>query len=130
MRAILVCGSRTWTDERAIETALLDVGEEWGCRILDDASGWHSIRVLHGGAAGADAIAGRIAEGYGFMAEAWPADWNLHGRRAGIFRNLAMLDAKPDLVLAFWDGKSKGTAHTIREAEKRGIEVRIVEARP
>jgi hypothetical protein len=55
------------------------------------------------------------------------ADWKRDGRRAGILRNLRMLEfGKPDEVLAFWDGSSKGTAHMIREARKAGVPVRII----
>jgi hypothetical protein len=54
-----------------------------------------------------------------------PADWKTHGRSAGPKRNLMMLDMKPDLVLAFWDGKSPGTKHLIENARKRGIPVRM-----
>lgn len=30
------------------------------------------------------------------------------------------------LVLAFWDGRSKGTAHTIAHAVRRGLPVQII----
>jgi hypothetical protein len=39
-----------------------------------------------------------------------------------------MLDEKPDLVIAYWNGKSNGTAHTISEARKRGIPVEVIVA--
>jgi hypothetical protein len=39
-----------------------------------------------------------------------------------------MLDQNPGLVIAFWDGKSRGTAHTIGEARRRGIPVEVVSA--
>jgi hypothetical protein len=60
----------------------------------------------------------------------FPADWERYKRRAGIIRNLEMLDQEPDLVIAFWDGKSRGTAHTIGEARRRGIPVEVVSADP
>ncbi len=83
--------------------------------------------VIHGDARGVDRYAATVAESLGFEVEAYPADWTHHGRRAGIERNLLMLDgADPDYVIAFWDGKSRGTAHTIREAKKRGIPVEVV----
>lgn len=46
-----------------------------------------------------------------------------------MIRNIEMLDQKPDLVLAFWDGASTGTGHTVAEAGKRGIPVEIVRVR-
>ncbi len=51
------------------------------------------------------------------------------GRRAGPERNIRMLDSTPDLVLAFWDGQSRGTRHTISEARRRNITVRVVTER-
>jgi hypothetical protein len=39
-----------------------------------------------------------------------------------------MLNGSPDLVIAFWDGESRGTRHTIDEAKRRGIPVEIVGA--
>ncbi len=74
---------------------------------------------------GADPIAHNVAVGLGWNVEPYPADWERHGRRAGHLRNLAMLDYPPDLVLAFWDGQSPGTRHTITEARRRGIPVEV-----
>lgn len=37
------------------------------------------------------------------------------GKAAGFIRNKQIVDAC-DMVLAFWDGKSKGTEHTIKLA--------------
>ena len=52
-----------------------------------------------------------------------PADWSRHGRRAGVLRNLAMLDEQPTRVLAYHRAGSPGTTHTITEARRRGIPV-------
>lgn len=79
--------------------------------------------VMHGGARGPDRLAGAYAESLGFEVEEYRADWKGLGKRAGIIRNLDMLDAGPELVIAFWDGESAGTKHTITEARKRGIPV-------
>lgn len=110
MRRILICGDRNWTD-RAVIRAFLEHRAEQG------------IVVVHGAARGADTIAGEEAEGLGFQVEAYPADWEKYGKKAGPIRNLQMLDTKPDEVWAFHDNLalSKGTAHTVREAARRGI---------
>ena len=112
MTRVLVCGSRAWTDAAAIRDRLakLPSGSE----------------VMHGGARGADRIAGTAATSLGLSVREFPADWKNLGRSAGVQRNLAMLDEEPDLVLAFWLNGSAGTAHTIREARKRGIEVEVL----
>jgi hypothetical protein len=60
----------------------------------------------------------------------FPADWETHGRAAGPIRNQAMLDeGKPYLVIAFWDGKSKGTLDMISRATRAGVPVKIVPPR-
>jgi hypothetical protein len=85
--------------------------------------------IIHGGAPGADRTAGWLAEDFGFTVREFKANWDRDGKRAGILRNIKMLDTKPDLVLAFWDGKSRGTKHVIDEAERRGIPVEVSEDR-
>lgn len=109
---MLVCGSRGWKDAEAIEERLAE---------LPPAS-----TIMHGRALGADYLADRAARVLGHAVEQFPADWETHGRRAGIVRNLQMLDQRPELVLAFWDGSSPGTAHTIEEARRRGIPVEVI----
>ncbi len=85
----------------------------------------HPDEIITGCARGADAIARRVADDLGIPCTVYKAKWDEHGKRAGYLRNIEMLDASPDEVLAFWDGQSKGTKHTITEAEKRGIPVRV-----
>lgn len=118
MRLILACGSRDYANEVAVYSTLAQCLAEY------PRGGFPT--VLHGAARGADRLAGRIAQALGFPVEAMPADWDAHGKAAGYIRNLAMLDRGPDLVLAFWDGTSRGTAHTVSVARERGIPVRVV----
>jgi hypothetical protein len=109
-RTVLVCGSRAWKDIHAIRMQLVNLPP--------------TVVILHGAAPGADTIAGFLAQDFGFAVRAFPADWEKHGKRAGILRNLEMLDEQPDLVLAF--GRGRGTDHTVSEAKRRGIPVREV----
>ncbi len=67
----------------------------------------------------------RMATSLGYAVEVFEADWSM-GRCAGLDRNIRMLDSKPDLVLALWDGQSRGTEHTITEARRRNIPVVVV----
>jgi YspA, cpYpsA-related SLOG family len=108
---VLVCGSRSWKDARRIRQRLAELPR--------------STIVIHGEARGADALADAAARGLGLTVMTFPADWS-RGKQAGFERNIAMLDEKPDLVIAFWDGKSKGTAHTIDQAIERGIAVEVI----
>lgn len=110
-----MCGSRDWTDRDAITTALTCLPAEHV-----------AIEVLHGDARGADRLAAEAATDLGFTVRAFPADWEFHGRRAGIMRNLRMLDERPDKVIAFQRNGSRGTQHTIDEARRRGISVEVI----
>jgi hypothetical protein len=108
MSYLLVCGSRNWTDLETIQT---DIKRH---RQAGDT-------LLHGNANGADRLADLAAARLCMPVEAIEANWAKHRDSAGILRNIAMLNKKPRIVLAYWDGKSKGTRHTITEAIKRGI---------
>lgn len=108
---VLVCGSRTWDDQELVFNWL-------------DAT--KPDLLIHGGARGADRIASDWA-GYHHVPEIVMApEWEMYGKSAGIKRNNQMLDLGPDSVLAFWDGRSKGTKHTIDEAHRRGIPVKVI----
>lgn len=80
--------------------------------------------IISGGADGADFLAERYAEEYSIKLTVFPADWEKFGKRAGYVRNIQIVD-KCDLVYAFWDGKSKGTKHSIDYARKIDKEVLI-----
>lgn len=115
---ILACGCRDWTDARAIgrELERIEVQEPV-----------HEFRLIHGKSRGADVLAWAEARALGWIVEGYAADWLARGKAAGPIRNQRMLDeGKPDLVLAFWDGKSTGTLDMIKRATQAGVPVRIV----
>ena len=58
----------------------------------------------------------------GFEVEIFLPEWKKYGRAAGPVRNKEMVNSA-DLVIAFWDGKSKGTKSLIKYAEKIGKEL-------
>ena len=68
--------------------------------------------VVSGGAHGVDETAARAARGRGLEVVEHLAEWKKHGRRAGILRN-GLIVQEADVVVAFWDGKSPGTASSI-----------------
>ena len=83
---------------------------------------------MHGGARGADSIAGEEAKEFGLTVLAFSADWRRYGRAAGPIRNLQMLEeGKPDLVIAFHADldHSKGTKDMVEQARKAGIKVEV-----
>jgi hypothetical protein len=113
MFTVVVTGSREWNDRGRIEQALERLVSKHGT----------DITLINGTARGADRLCAAVAHEIGMHVVDMPADWDKYGRGAGFIRNAAMLDEQPDLVLAFWDGSSKGTKHTIDEARKRGLNV-------
>lgn len=83
-------------------------------------SGLHPYdQVVSGGARGVDLYAEQCAIFFGLDVVSFPADWEKHGKSAGFIRNKQIVDYA-DRIVAFWDGKSRGTAHTIDLARKAG----------
>lgn len=124
---VLVCGSRTFTDEKKMK------------EVLD---GYKITTVIEGEARGADTLSRLYAEQRGIPVESYPADWSLHGKGAGHIRNSRMLtEGKPDLCVAFLgpvaiseftsglsDSKySKGTKNMIDQATKAGVPVKVID---
>lgn len=111
---VLACGSRTWNRIKPVVTALqkLPAGST----------------VIHGAYKGADTIIDVVASELGLNVERYPADFAKFGKSAGPKRNRQMLDAGPDLVIAFIDENfsSPGTRNMIALAEAYGVKVVIV----
>lgn len=62
--------------------------------------------LIHGGARGADTLAGRWAEARGVSVEEFFADWEIYGRKAGPMRNARMIaEARADALLVFPGGE-------------------------
>ena len=80
--------------------------------------------IISGMANGVDSLAVRYAKENNINLEEYPADWNKHGKSAGPIRNAEMAKAG-DKLIAFWDGKSKGTKNMIDTAKKKNLSVHI-----
>jgi len=109
---VLVTGSRTWTNEGLVAAALAAI----------EAHAW-SPTLVHGGAGrGLDRIARDWAAGRGtWTIESHSAEWDKHGRRAGVIRNAEMVRDGADLCVAFIHNGSPGATHCAAAAEKAGI---------
>lgn len=82
------------------------------------------IEIISGCARGADLLGMKYAIEKGYKLKKFPADWNL-GKSAGYLRNVEMGNYG-DALIAFWDGKSKGTKHMIDIALNKNLYVRII----
>ncbi|MDD5916389.1 MAG: SLOG family protein [Clostridiales bacterium] len=85
--------------------------------------------IISGGAFGIDRIAEQYARTRGIPIKIIRPDYALHGRSAPLIRNRTIAE-ECDLLIAFWDGVSRGTVFTIRYARKIGKEVRLYRIQP
>ena len=81
--------------------------------------------IVSGGAKGIDECAAKYAKAHGLGLTEFLPQYNVYGRAAPIVRNMQIVDYA-DIVLAFWDGKSKGTLSVIRYCEKNQKTCRII----
>ena len=115
---VLVCGGRDYSDTETLFSTLdkLHKKNPISC-------------IISGAASGADAIAISWAKDVGIGYEAYPAQWNKHGKSAGPIRNQQMIDeGKPDYCVAFPGGR--GTADMVTRCRVQNILVIIVPPRP
>lgn len=77
-------------------------------------------KIISGGALGADRLARRFALTYRINFLEFKPDYELHGKVAPLIRNHSIISSA-DVVVAFWDGKSSGTAHALHIARRKGI---------
>lgn len=80
--------------------------------------------VLSGGARGPDVMAIAHAKKRGHETDVIPYEKS-RGKAGGPIRNTKIV-RRADAVLAFWDGKSRGTLDVIRKATAKGIPITIV----
>ena len=119
---LLVCGSREWTDRDLLAATVHQA-------IAEHGAGRPGVVLIEGDARGADRMAGQLARARGWQLQVYPADWQHHGRAAGIRRNARMLrDGRPERVLAFTDdlAASRGTADMVRRARAAHLPVLVI----
>ena len=132
MKRVIIAGGRDFGN-RTTEAGGLDVVWQRKCvdqmyselaGLFEEELEWGGLLVVSGHAPGTDQMGEMWADEHMFDVELHPADWDTHGKAAGFRRNVEMVNVSQVLV-AFWDGKSRGTKHTIDNAIKQGLEVHI-----
>jgi hypothetical protein len=73
--------------------------------------------IVSGGANGADSLAENYAKEMNIPTTIFKPDWKTYGKAAGVIRNAKIVEYS-DIVIAFWNGSSKGTENSIKHAEK------------
>ena len=81
--------------------------------------------IVSGGAKGVDSFAESYANARRISCKIFEAEWEKYGKSAGFKRN-GQIALYADAILAIWDGKSKGTMHTVRLAEQFRKPVKII----
>lgn len=117
---LLVVGTRTFNDYNIFSSKM---------NIALSLKDPDDIIIVSGGATGVDSMAERYAREHYYKFICFPADWS-KGKTAGYERNRLMheyISKHPNRgVLAFWDGKSKGTAHSFGLAKEFNNQLKVI----
>ena len=117
MMHIIIAGFRDFNDYAVVEKEVMNyIG-----KFIDKVE----IEIISGGASGVDALGERFAKEHNLRLKVVPADWKTYGRSAGPRRNEQMARMAGTLI-AFWDGKSRGTKNMIDTAKRLGLRVKTV----
>ncbi len=129
---VLVTVSRGWKDRAAMTVAL-------SAMLIASRAAGQRLILVHGDCPDGDRLAHTIARELGVPEddiERHPANWDAHGKPAGMIRNKEMVDAGADVCLAFVlrctrkdhaalkPHGSHGATHCIKLAEHACIPVR------
>lgn len=115
MKKIIIAGSRDYNDYADFS--------HWVDLCFEKVK--KSIEIVSGGALGPDSMGEKYANEHEIKLRIFPAQWSLHGKRAGIIRNKDMGDYA-DSLIAFWDGKSRGTKNMIEYMRKLKKKVQVI----
>ena len=121
---VIIAGSRNFSDYELLKKSVIEIITKK--TMLPDLT-----RIISGGARGADTLGERFANEMGLEISRFIPDWDGLGKRAGYVRNAEMAkfaveDDNDGMLIAFWDGQSRGTKHMIDLANKYGLEVHVV----
>lgn len=109
-----IVGSRNFNDFELLEQNLIEY-----CKDIEVDS------IVSGGASGADKLGELFADKNNYKKEIYLPDWKTFGKSAGFKRNIQIVE-NSDIIFAFWDGKSKGTKHSIDLTKKAKKPIKII----
>ena len=84
----------------------------------------NTTEIVSGGAKGVDTSAREYAKSNGIKLTEFLPEYTRFGRSAPLKRNITIIEYA-DIVLAFWDRKSRGTKFVIDNCHRLGVEVRV-----
>ena len=100
---LLIAGCRTLTLSSQAIYSILNNGRFRGERLTE---------IVSGGAKGIDTSAKEFAKYIQLPCKVFAPQWDRFGKKAGFLRNIEMANYA-DVLLAVWDGESRGTKHMI-----------------
>lgn len=83
-----------------------------------------TTEIISGGARGVDACAREYAIAHGIKLTEFLPEYEKYGKSAPLKRNITIIESA-DIVLAFWDGKSRGTKFVIDKCRRLGVSLRV-----
>ena len=120
---VIISGGRTYDNYEYFCEKMDEILKPY----IDD----YDIEIITGYAVGVDRMGDKYAMTHGHTSHVIPALWNKYGENAGHIRNMEMGNfakrTTMNLLVAFWNGKSRGTKDMIDYAKKIMIPVKIVE---
>ena len=120
---IIIAGSRTFSDYEYLKKETEEIIKENMGLFPQE------IFIISGTASGADTLGEKFCKENSYNLVRFPAEWETLGKKAGYVRNKEMAKyANKDTVsilIAFWDGKSRGTKHMINIARKEKLKIYI-----
>lgn len=111
---VIIAGGRNFNDYQLLKSTM----DKLLSNIKD------KIVIICGQARGADTLGEIYAKEKDYEVNYYPANWDFYGKSAGYIRNEEMAK-NSDALVAFWDGKSRGTKHMIETAKKYNLKIRI-----
>ena len=124
---VIIAGGRNFNDFPLLMNKCIEIIAEEAKK--DDSL--EKIRIVSGTARGADKLGEQCAQIAHYDVSRFSADWDTYGKSAGYRRNAEMAkfaseDGNIGVLIAFWDGKSRGTKHMIDLAKRYGLDLHIV----
>jgi hypothetical protein len=121
---IIIAGSRDFNNYDLLKKEVLNI-------VKYDNRPKELVKIISGGARGADTLGEHFAKEFGLEVKRFIPDWDSLGKRAGYVRNAdmakyAVQDDHYGILIAFWNGESRGTKHMIDLANKYGLEVHVI----
>lgn len=118
---MIIAGGRDFNDYDLLEYNVNEILKKYD----------NKIRIISGTARGADRLGEVFAQNNRYELSRFPANWDLYGKSAGYRRNAEMAKFAVEnenigVLIAFWDGTSRGTKHMIDLAKRYNLNIHII----